>query len=260
MIHPEFCFHARQLIAVLGIATALVGCASAPVVGVRSGFERRTIGEIAIAPISSTAQFGTPPAEWRQLEAEALRRITAELESMGFATLDPEAMRDELERRRAWSRFTDLLNFPDGLDSRFEPSPYAPATAEVLLLRELAAEDLIGSPAILFTEIVYHSTGDCSVDPRDHNRFAIVVDRRGVDVDARDPSPCVVTHIQAKLVDVKTARTMWHNRVLREMRGTDLGRSDGEGNVGATTTSVVAGAHGLAPFAPSPSLDAVTNK
>lgn len=232
---------------------SLASCASAPTIGVRTGFENRTLPRIAVAPISSTSRFGTPPEHWRALEADVSRRIETDLEALGFDVVDAEELRDELERQDAWERFTELLNFDDGLDTRFEPSLYAPATAEILTLRELSIEGAVSAPAVLFTEIVYHSRGECTVDARTHSRFAVVVDRAGNEVDAKAASPCVVTHIQAKLVDVKSAGTMWHNRVLRELRAPEVAANDDRTNASATTHAVIAGDYGIAPFAPGAS-------
>ena len=186
-----------------------------------------------------------------------MRRTVADLEQMGFDVVDAEVLRDELERKQSWEEFTELLDFGDGLETRFEPSLYAPATAEVLTLRELAIDGSISAPAVLFTEVVYHSRGECTVDSRAHSRFAVVVDREGKTVSSEQSSPCVVTHIQSKLVDVKSAGTMWHNRVLRELRATDVTDDDDRSNVRATAHAVVAGQYGLGPFAPNPSGGAI---
>ncbi len=248
-----------HLLIVATLLVTLPACASAPRIGVRAGFETHRVHQIAIAPIWSDSRFGVPADEWRQVEAIAIRNITAELNALGFVTLDPAALRDVLERSRAWEKFGDILDFGTGLEKRFEPSVYAPATGEVLALRELAAENVLGVGSILFTEIVYHSRGTCTTDARDHSRFAVVVSRDGAANQGRGPTACVVTHIQAKLVDVKTAQTMWHNRVLREFRAAEVSLHDDLDNVRHTAHDVVAGAHGLAPFAPTLATSTLTD-
>lgn len=179
-----------------------------------------------------------------------MRAVTSELEALGFVAQTPADLRDALERHRAWERFMELMEAGDSLDARFEPSVYAPPTPEVVALRELAAEGVIASPTLLFIEVVYQTEGSCTVDSREHNRFATVVDRAGRELDRVRNGACVVTHIQAKLVDSKSASTIWHNRVLRELRVDAVKAGDDRMNVRATSADVVAGAYGLAHFAP----------
>lgn len=226
-----------------------IGCATPPTVGVRTEFRGRSVVRLALAPPLAQARFGLAEDEWRTLEHELLREATVRLDALGFVVTSPEALRDQLERARAWPRFGELIEPGAGLAARFEPNLYAPTSPEILTLRELSAEGLVDAQALLFIEIRYHSVGTCRVDPRDDNRFAEVVDAHGQAIETATPGPCVVTHLEAKLVDARSATTMWHNRTLRELRTADV-HAGAQDNVRVAVTQLLAGAHGLGPFAP----------
>lgn len=228
----------------------MAGCASAPTVGVRQAHKTTRVAVITIAPPYSTSHFGLSDDEWRHLERIAVDEMADALVGLGFQVVTPDALRDQLERTGGWQPFVQLLEFDDGLDNRFEPSLYAPSSAEIAELQRLSADGVVGEDPILFVEIVYHSAGQCQLDAREYNRFAIVVTTDNKPIDTVTPSRCVVTHLQAKLVSPVTAATIWHNRVLREMHGNTVTVAHSLENIAVAVRELVRSAHGLAPLAP----------
>lgn len=237
----------------------MVGCATAPRVGVRSGFENRTVNTVAVAPVWGSSQFGLSDDEWRALTLQVENSVTSQLESLGFTVLGSSGLRDQMERRNAWERFEDVISYRDGIETHFEPTRHTDQPLEVVALADLRRAGAIDSDGLLLLEIVYQSTGTCTEDARDHNQFAVIVTERGSRKDPA-PGPCVVTHFQAKLVDTSTGKTMWHNRRLREYRAATIAADELRENIDATVTETIAGEHGIAPFAPNPSRAAIAEQ
>ena len=199
----------------------------------------------------SSTSFGLSDDLQRELERELSNALLANLEQLGFEPIAPDALRNRLEKRRLWVDFDRMVGDREPLKARFESRVHDEPDADDELLRQLASADAFGADVVLFTELVYHSRARCDVDPRDHSKFAEVVDGDGQALEPPLTSgACVVTHIESKLVDAQRARTVWHNRLLRELRSDDLTRSDDLDNVEAAVRDVIAGPHGLGPFAP----------
>ena len=232
----------------------IVACASTPNVGVRSGFENARFRHVSLSPVQATSDFGMSAAQWRELAATVDQDLQTQLGGQGFQTIDAEALRAQLESHRVWDTFAELVGPDRTLQASFEPSAYrGDVPPEVEALRQLSQSGAMSSDAVLFVELVYQSVGQCSVDPRAHNQFAVIVDEQGRAIEPVGSSDCAVTHMQAKLVDSKSAATVWHNRVLRELRAPTVSSELAQANMRAALRELVSGQHGLQPLARSSS-------
>lgn len=229
------------------------GCATGSSVGVRAEFQERRVATIVVAPVHASSRFGNPSDEWSTILERYETEVVTELQSMGFRVIEPVELREQLVAARAWSDFEDVVAFRRDLSGYFEPDRYQREPREVLLLRSLAASDTLPSNAILFTEVVYESDGMCRADARDHNEHAEVWVRDSIAANRIDESPCVVSHFQAKLVDAATGKTMWHNRLLREVRVEEISIDARLENIDAAVAGTLGGAYGVVVFAPRPS-------
>jgi hypothetical protein len=143
---------------------------------------------------------------------DAESRAVAYLSSRGVDVVTPDALRATLEEAGALERYVEGTPSSRPLDRAFERTPDGAEAIEVATLRALA-EALPPRP-ILFLELVYYSQATCLTRADEDSRDAVVRVRDG----APDsfPRPCLVGHLQAKLVEHSTGATMWHNRVLLE--------------------------------------------
>ncbi len=197
------------LLATCLLATA---CATTPALGVRPEFKARAVSSLSIAPAYATSSFGLATDSLDSTLRDAESRAVSYLTSRGFDVIDPATLRASLEERDAWTRFSEGAPSTRPLDRAFERTPDGAEAVEVTTLRELS--DTLPDRPVLFLELVYYSEVSCIARADEQAPRAVVRVRPG----APDsfPRPCVVGHLQAKLVESGSGVTMWHNRVLLE--------------------------------------------
>ena len=219
--------------------------------GVRKDFQNRTVESVAVAPIYASSSFGVATETWARIVAQYESEVVAELQEAGFRVIAPEELRATLEANGGWEAFSEVVDFRHGIDVYFEPELHDRTPREVTLMSQLSAAGKFPAATLLVTEIVYQSSGQCAADARDHTERAEVWAGERPARGSLEPSPCVVSHFQAKLVDARTGHTMWHNRRLRELRVPKVSLASRLENVSATVEDTVGGEHGLGPFAPT---------
>lgn len=207
----------RRTLAVLGIfAFFAFGCATGPNVGVRSSYETSRLGATSVVPFFALSQFSLDEA------AIATRLDWAEstavnwLEERGLRVVTPERTRHRLQTGDSWNHFTEGGLLRSDLSDAFEAANRdQKATAQVSLARRIRDDEGFETRYVLFGELLYHTKGTCRTRADNYQRRTRVV----VTPDAPEemPRPCIVSHFQARLVDVESGATVWYNRRLREL-------------------------------------------
>ena len=201
-----------HLAAALSLCLLSTACATTPALGVRPEFKTRSIDSLTLSSAYATTPFGMAPDALDATLRDTETRAVAYLSSRGVDVVAPDALRAKLEAAGALERYTEGTPSSRPLDRAFERTPDGAEAIEVTTLRALS-ESLPSQP-ILFIELVYYSQASCLSRADEGSRDAVVRIREG----APDsfPRPCLVGHLQAKLVEHSTGATMWHNRVLLE--------------------------------------------
>ena len=207
----------RRALAALGVVAVLAsGCATGPNVGVRSSYETSRLGPTSVVPFFALSQFSLHD------EAVATRLDWAEstavhwLEERGIRVVTPERTRHRLQIGDSWNHFTEGGLLRKDLSDAFEAANRdQKATAQVSLARQIRDDEGFETRYVLFGELLYHTKGTCRTRADNYQRRARVV----VTPDAPEkmPRPCIVSHFQARLVDVESGATVWYNRRLREL-------------------------------------------
>ncbi len=237
--------HLPRFLAFSLLIALLSGCATTGKVGIRDEFASKRVAAVAIAPLHASSSFGNAPADWERVRAVYSEEVALTLSELGFQTVGVAELEEGLAERESLEAFRDVLAFRRDISHYFEPDLYQTEPREVVLLRALASEGDMPTDVLFVGEIVYQSEGVCREDAREHNKHAEVLPGT-----AEGPRPCVISHFQAKLVDVKTGKTMWHNRLLREVRLDDVSEARRSENIRATVRDTLTGEHGLSSFAP----------
>lgn len=184
--------------------------------GVRRDFRGAKVAAITVAPFYETTTFGLSSQQmtrWREVYEQVTVRWLTE---HGFDVVGPRAFAQHMTERGAWQQWRDGIFLEQTLRAYFEPDLATAMTLEASTVRALHQQGDLPSGALLFAEIVYHSDALCRVvadDARPDARVIATKEARR----AQLPIPCVITHLQAKLVEPATARTMWFDRQLVEM-------------------------------------------
>jgi hypothetical protein len=238
--------HQLIITTVVLLAATLFGCAGTPDVGVRKPFRDARVDAITVVDFYATSTFGLSDDEFdaRMLTYEAA--ALEWLEASGIEVHAPEALRQRLEERSLQQTFTDGVVLERPLDELFEPGDDQ-APLESQTVKSIAAQGGFPSPALFFAEVVYQTVGTCEGKVNDYNPRAVVLEPIG---DAAPPTNCVVSHLDAKLVDAASGATMWQNRLLVEQWYPS--ESDVERIIDATIVTVVRltleGSGGIAPL------------
>ncbi len=201
-----------SLAATLSLCLFSSACATTPALGVRPEFQTRTLSSLSLSSAYATTPFGMAPDALEATLRDAESRAVSYLTSRGVDVVSPDDLRAKLEGADSWERYAEGTPSSRPLDRAFERTPDGAEAIEVTTLRELS-ESLPPRP-ILFIELVYYSQASCLSRADEASRDAVVRVREGAPESF--PRPCVVGHLQAKLVEHSTGATMWHNRVLLE--------------------------------------------
>jgi hypothetical protein len=220
------------------------GCATSPNVGVRSSYETSRLEATSVVPFFALSQFSL------EEEAVATRLTWAEstavnwLQERGIRVVEPERTRNRLQTSDSWSHFTDGGLLRSDLSDAFEAAEREQKqTAQVSLVRRLREDDGFETRYVLFGELLYHTEGTCRTRADDYQRRAQVVVTP--DAPREMPRPCIVSHFQARLVDVESGATVWYNRRLRELHVAEHDQRWARKNLRGVVHGTLAGNDGL---------------
>lgn len=236
------------------VAALFSACASAPQTGVRPDFEKQRIGTVAIAPFYARGAFGIPQEELARLHEQYQASAAQILTEQGFDVVTADELRVHLEKQRLWEQFEDGIYLRQSLVGYFEPpEDHRSPSIEVETLQAIAEQGGFPAESILFGEVVYHSAGVCRQDASQFTPYAETTVMPSAP--ATLPRPCVVSHFQAKLVDVRTGRTMWFNRSFLESHSAHLGPDLVQQTILSAVRGTLAEDGGIAPLAPSQTME-----
>ncbi len=187
-------------------------CAGPQAVGVRDSFRDANVDQITVVRFYSTSSFGLTPEALDERMLSYEEATIAWLTNAGVKVHSPEDLTQRLEERALLQTYQDGVALERPLAELFEPgSEQAPL--ESTTLKAIASQGGFPSSALFFAEVVYQTTGTCEGNAKEFNSRAVILPP----VDgAEPPTPCVVSHLEAKLVDATSGATMWHNRMLVE--------------------------------------------
>ena len=216
------------------LLVSIFGCATTHPRGVRTEFKDARTRDVSLVRVFPSSTFGLNPSELDVLS----HAISIQL--VEWFRKHQVNIVSELEVRRHIRSHDSSQDFWDAmpqktLDNAFETR--IPATArgqEIEFLLSFEDASLKRAP-LLFVELVYHMEGECRQKASGEH-----VVRREVNEENR----CLVTHLRAKLVDPKSATTMWDNHVLVE-RYSDFTASDRSEQLGDVVEFLLSGKHGL---------------
>lgn len=227
----------------------LTGCATSPEVGVRPEYQQNQLVQVAVAPFYTKSQFGLSEEQIDELLAAAEAGAVESLGSYGVDVISPEEFRAHLDAQEAASRFDDGVPLRSSLANYFEPAEASqPSDAlEVTTVSSLHDEQKLPADALLFGELVYHTRTECRADPTEFNDHAKIV--RGSESRRNfETSPCLVSHVRAKLVDAANGRTMWFNTVLLETHLQPGEEIEDTEHTAETVAYTIGGEDGLSDF------------
>ncbi|RAL25414.1 hypothetical protein DL240_04165 [Lujinxingia litoralis] len=211
----------RKLLLLFSLALLTLACASTPDVGVRHDYRSARVRSVAVVPFYAVGTFGLGDDEFELLRLTYQAQAIAWLQKMGFEVMEPEALQHHLSHHELREIFEEGVLLRSALTSYFEPSNDGQTPGvEVLTLRTLARQEALPTDTLLIGQIVYHSRGTCRQAPDAFTPYART--SATADTPAGYPRPCVVSHFQAKLVDIHTGHTMWFNRMHRESYGRQI--------------------------------------
>ncbi len=230
-----------KFVGILIMALFSFSCASPNTVGVRPEFETSRVKTIAMMPTYSVGGFGMTAREREIVERMYEFETIYWLEAQGFEVVRPDELQAAVQDRESQELYDEVVELDHSLNRYFEDAPPQAESIERTSLRELWTRKALPTRAILFTEVVYQTDGTCRTAASEHTEYSEVVGP------AESDQPCIISHFQAKLVDAESGVTMWHNRMLRELRGdlTPLHRAE---NIGAVVETTFAGPYGITPF------------
>ncbi len=236
-------------IAISVMALLVISCASGPQTGVRTDFEQIRVTTVAVAPFYSSGSFGLDSQQRQQIEAYYEDAASSALALHGFDVIDSQAMRHHLTELDLWRDFEDGIDLRQNLRNYFEPvAAGADQPIEVQTMRDLGAHGALPAETILFGEIIYQSYGTCRQAADAHAAHAEVSITPSAPSEL--PRPCVSSHFQAKLVDVRTGRTMWFNRIFLETHTHQLAADTERLNIARAVELIFDAGTGIADLAP----------
>lgn len=236
----------------MAVASAIglvAACASAPDIGVRDDFEENRVTSVAIVPFYSSASFGLPASQLRDIEEAYERAAHQSLRRQGFQVVDARTLRHHLTEHDRWRDFEDGIRLRTGLTHYFEPDPRRDRQSiEITTIRHLATDGLLPADTLLFGEVIYHSQGHCREQADDHVDLAHLSVTDSAPSNA--PRPCVTSHFRAKLVEATTGRTMWLNQMLVETHTGQVDADTVTNTIGLAVDFTFENDDGLTPLAP----------
>jgi len=191
------------------ICLVFSGCATTPPTGVRSDYQATHVSKITVAPTYSLDTFGVNEHERRVIEHSVEVETLAWLRRAGFTVDAPEALKSSLlddwdDIKDSWYRGVDL-------NSLFETGAPEFEGAEIASIRRVGELPQAGS--VLMVQVLYQSDSICRGDAPEFTSYAVIDDTQ------ISPYPCMMSHLEAKLIDTKTGKVMWHNRAYVELAG-----------------------------------------
>ncbi len=238
----------RVKIALVGLMVmAASACATAPKTGVRPAFEQKKVHRVAVVPFYSLSHFSLSDQQLADLLHQSEQAAVEALKADGFEVIEPRAFRQQLAEAGVAHTFDDGVLLRNDLSFYFEPARQSGAPAlEVATLQKLYQQGKLPAEALLFGEVVYHTRTECQDDATKYNSHAVV--SRPDSSKSDGPTPCIVSHFQAKLVYAPTGETMWFNRMLLQT-DTDQPTADaGRRNMSQAVARTLTGPDGLKPF------------
>lgn len=239
----------KLLLPLLLTSLIAASCATSTPVGVRAPFRDARVSEVTVVDFYATANFGMNDEELEASVDTYEAATLAWLARRGTKTYSPSQLRQRLESKKLQQTFEDGVLLDRSLSQLFEPREDAtPLESETL--KALAGQGAFPTSTLLFGEVVYQTEGICEGDAAEHNPHARVLEPlQG----ATPPTSCLVSHIDAKLVDTASGATMWHNRLLIEQWYRT--RPDGlrEATIVRVVELVLEGEKGVEPLLANPS-------
>lgn len=233
------------VVLVVALVTAPVGCATGPQVGVRGSYDNTRIQAATVVPFFSRAAFSLAPETLDERLGWAQSVALEWLAEHGVRVVSPDRARDRLVQASQWEEhFTDGGLLRRDLATSFESADRdQKKKSQVELLRRLHENGHLEGRFLLFGELLYHSAGTCHTRADAHTDRSRVVVADGVP--ASLPRPCIVTHFQARLVDIETGSTVWYNRRMREWHVDEVGRDRERANIRNVVRAAIGGDDGL---------------
>lgn len=189
---------------------AAAGCASAPRAGVRTEYEGRAVTRVAVAPTFSVDSMSISSSERDVIDAVVDSEISVWLKRHEFEISTPAQVVATLKNQNAWQGVKDAYYRDVALNDLFEIGAPEFAGVEITTTKNLSG--VFPAKNLLIAQVLYQADATCRQDPTVYVPYAVVQQ-------ADQADSCVVTHIEAKLVDVDTGRTVWQNRAYVEVRG-----------------------------------------
>lgn len=192
----------------------LGGCATAtPNTGVRAEFKQKlsTTRDVIIAPLYSTSLFGMTSPVHTSLLSTYEDTATAWLTANQLNVTSSRAFTQTLTQQGEWDNWVNGLSLTRELSALFEQEKAA--RPEVAFLAAFAKSGRVMPTPILFMEVAYHTQGTCQQSASEHTEHTFIIKTGS----SSFPSPCILSHLHAKLVDPKTGLAMWYNHAFGEL-------------------------------------------
>lgn len=219
------------------------GCRTASPTGVRADYRGFPLEKITLVPAYQTGPVGSAdPALLAAYESS----IESWGERNGVEIASASALRQSMTEAGVWDAFEAGVDLRRQLVEYFEGEDLPYATAEALTVMEFANEGMIESAPLLFVEISYHASADCSSKFTAPSRAASVW-RHPVVKDAVE-GPCLIDNLHAKLVEPSTGRTMWYNWHRSEYLVPNFEASREAENITRVVDMTLGGRRGLTAF------------
>jgi hypothetical protein len=183
------------------------GCATAPPAGVRSGYQATRVSKISVAPTFSLDSFGLDAHERHVIERSVDQDAAVWLRRAGFDVTSPEVLRTQLAGE--WNDVEDAWYRGVELNSLFEEGAPEFEGAEIAAAQR-AAEHL-DAQHVLLIQVLYQTDSLCRGDAQEFTPYAVTQPPEVI------PYRCVISHLEAKLIDAKTGHIVWHNRAFVEL-------------------------------------------
>lgn len=237
------------MIALALFSVGFVACGGAQIkTGMRAGFAPAPDTLVSLSPFYSLSSFSLSPSQHAQMLEDYEAAAAQALAERGYQVKSARQLEHELTEQGLWQEYLQGATLEHDLARYFEPGPQVASVLPAQTLKRLAAnQEGLGRSLVLFGQVVYHSHGICQRSASQALRLAPHVEvRRAPDAPATLPSPCVVSHFQAKLVEATSGETLWYNKSLLEhyvRNATEQARAQ---NIKAVVRRVLLGEDGLA--------------
>lgn len=237
---------ATCIVAMMLFSVGMGACGGAQIkTGMRDGFKPKTSATISLSPFYSLSSFSLSPSQ-RRLMLEGYEAAAAEaLVERGYQVKSARELEHELTERGLWQEYIQGATLEHELARYFEPGPEVASLLPAQTLKRLAKEGGLGDALIFFGQVVYQSHGICQRSASQNLRLSPHVEVRHDPAAPALPSPCVISHFQAKLVDAASGETFWYNKSLLEQHVKNATEEARRENIKAVVRLVILGEDGL---------------